>query len=171
MDFEFDEDQLSLQQAAATMLAKECPATYLRSVVEQGHDPSELWRTLCGLDWPGLAISEAHGGSGASSVELAIVLEQLGYVGDPTAFLATTTQFAPVVAACGTAEQRHRFLSRVATEGSTGSLALAGPDGRWDPRSSVVEAHRNGDRWTLSGAASFVIDGDRAAELAVLART
>ncbi|MGZ4703259.1 MAG: acyl-CoA dehydrogenase family protein [Acidimicrobiales bacterium] len=171
MDFEFDEDQLGLQVAAADVLAKECPPSYLRAVVEGDEDPAGLWRTLSGLDWPGLAIPVDDGGLGASAVELAIVLEQLGHVSDPTPFLATTTQFAPVVAACGDADQRRRFLGAVAGEASVGTMALAGPNGIWDVRSPAVAATRTGDGWQLSGTASFVIDGDRAAELAVLATT
>ncbi|HET6950734.1 MAG TPA: acyl-CoA dehydrogenase family protein [Acidimicrobiales bacterium] len=171
MDFEFDENQLGLQAAAAEVLAKECPPSYLRAVLGGDQDPADLWRTLAGLDWPALAIAAEHGGLGASAVELAIVVEQLGYVGDPTPFLATTTQFVPVVAACGDEGQRRRFLGAVASEACPGTLALAGADGRWDPRTPAVEATRAGDRWRLRGTAAFVIDGDRAAELAVLAAT
>ena len=171
MDFELDEDQLGLQEAAAAMLAKECPASYLRSVVDHDHDSVDLWRTLDGLDWPGLAIAVEHGGSGASAVELAVVVEQLGYVGDPTPFLATTTQFVPLVAACGDADQRSRFLGAVAAEGRAGTLALAGPNGRWDPDALPIEAQRSAGGWQLHGTASFVLDGDRVAELAVPARS
>jgi len=117
VDFEFDDDQLDLQAAAAEILAKECPASYLRSVVADGHDPTDLWSNLVALDWPGLAIPADSGGVGASAIELAIVLEQLGYVGDPTPFLATTSQFVPVIAQCSNAEQHRRFLGPVATEG------------------------------------------------------
>jgi alkylation response protein AidB-like acyl-CoA dehydrogenase len=161
VEFDFDEGQLELRSAAAEILAKECPSTFLRSVVDEGHDPSDLWRTLCSLDWPGLAIDEEHGGVGASAVELAVVLEQLGYVGDPTPFMATATQFVPVVAVCGDVAQRQRFLGAVATEGRSGTLA----------RSESIEAERDGDRWRLSGTASFVVDGDRVDEIAVAART
>jgi alkylation response protein AidB-like acyl-CoA dehydrogenase len=161
VEFDFDEDQLELRSAAAEVLTKECPATYLRSVVDEGHDPADLWRTLCALDWPGLAVPEDLGGVGASTVELGIVVEQLGYVGDPTPFLATTTQFAPVVAACGDGEQRRRFLGAVASEGRSGTVAL----------SRSIEAQRDGDRWRLNGQASFVIDGDRVDEIAVPATT
>ncbi|HEY7939190.1 MAG TPA: acyl-CoA dehydrogenase family protein [Acidimicrobiales bacterium] len=171
MDFAFDDDQLELQAAAADVLAKECPSSYLRSVVDDGHDVADLWATLASLDWPGLALAEADGGLGGTYADLAIVLEQLGYVGDPTPFLATTTQFAPLVAACGTAAQRHRFLAPVATGAQTGTMALAGADGRWDAASPPVRADRSASGWTLQGQAGLVIDGDRADEIAVAART
>ena len=171
MDFEFDEDQLGLQSAVADVLSKECPASYLRSVIDGGHDPADLWKRLCSLEWPGLALSPDAGGSGATAVELGIVLEQLGYVGDPTPFLATTTQFAPVVAAAGSPEQRSRFLSPVASGEGTGTLALSGPQGSWDVMAPPVVARAQGEGWCLSGTASYVLDGDRADEVVVLAYT
>lgn len=171
MDFEFDEEQLHLQVSVAEVLAKECPPSLLRSVIDGTNDATDLWQTLVGLDWPGLAIPEECGGSGASAVELAIVLEQLGYVGDPTPFLATTTQFVPVVAACGNDEQRREFLGAVASGACVGTFAVSGKRGRWNPRSPALEAVQIRDDWELHGNASFVVDGDRADELAVLANT
>jgi alkylation response protein AidB-like acyl-CoA dehydrogenase len=171
VDFELDEDQLHLQSSAADVLAKECPSSFLRGVMAGTADPDELWVTLTGLDWPGLAIPGPLGGVGLTAVELAIVAEQLGYVADPTPFLATTTQFVPVVRACGDVEQQQRFLGPVAAGTMVGTLALAGADGRWDAAAPAVGATRAGEGWELHGTASFVIDGDRADEIAVLAET
>jgi alkylation response protein AidB-like acyl-CoA dehydrogenase len=171
VDFEFDEDQLGLQAAAAEVLVKECPPSLVRSVTEGDDDARSLWKTLCSLDWPGLAIAEDHGGVGSTGVELAIVLEQLGYAADPTPFLATTTQFVPLVRTCGDGAQRERFLGAIARDGASATMALAGPDGRWDPAAPAVEARRSGSGWRLSGRAAFVLDGDRVDEVAVVART
>lgn len=170
MDFELDEDQAALQDAAAEVLTKECPASLLRTVIAGGAGDEELWQTLVSLEWPGIALPEDVGGSGATDVELAIVLEQLGHVADPTPFLATTTQFAPLVLASTDAEQRRRFLGSIAT-GGRGTLALADPSGRWDPKKPPIRAERDGDGWRLDGAASFVLDADRVEEIAVAAAT
>ncbi len=174
MDFELDEDQMALQGAAAEILHKECPPALLREVIDgRGGDDGadhELWQTLVGLDWPALAIDPGAGGSGATAVELGLVIEQLGYVCDPTPFLATTTQFAPVVEACIDADQRRRFLGPIAS-GATGTLALADASGRWDPANPPMSAERTTGGVRLSGPAHFVIDGDRADEIAVLAAT
>jgi alkylation response protein AidB-like acyl-CoA dehydrogenase len=171
MDFEFDDEQLELQSVVAGVLAKECPASYVRAAFEGRHDASELWATVCGLGWPALAIPADAGGVGASMLELGIVLERLGYVADPTAFLATTTQFVPLVDACGDPEQRRRFLGAVAREGGTGTLALARHDGRWDVSNPAITATQGGSAWELRGRAAFVLDADRVDELALLAST
>jgi alkylation response protein AidB-like acyl-CoA dehydrogenase len=170
MDFEFDDEQLHLQTASAEVLAAECPPTRLRAVLAGSDDAAALWTTLCGLDWPGLTVPPEHGGSGASAVELAIVLEQLGYVADPTPFLATVTQLLPVVAQAVDADQRHRFLSGIA-EGRTGTFAFADERGTWDPTTPTVSAVPHDDGWRLTGTAHWVLDGDRADEIAVLVST
>src|ERR1700727_1521654 len=74
MEFEFDEDQRLLQQSVRETLAK-----------IQGQREDQLWTTYLELDW-----------LEAPPVELAIVLEELGYIADPTPFLPTATWFAPL---------------------------------------------------------------------------
>ena len=106
MEFEFDEDQRLLQQAVRETLAK------TRALPEE-----ELWKTYTGLGW-----------LEAPPVELAIVLDELGYVADPTPFLATATWFMP--------------------------LAGRPPEGS--------------GTGVFDGAGRFVLDADRADEVALL---
>ena len=54
---------------------KECPPALVRAVVEGRGDGAELWQTLAGLEWPGLTVPAELGGSGATFVELALLLE------------------------------------------------------------------------------------------------
>jgi hypothetical protein len=74
VEFEFDEDQQLLQRMVRETVAKS------RSLPEE-----QLWSTYLDLGW-----------LEAPPVELAIVLEELGYAADPTPFLATATWFAPL---------------------------------------------------------------------------
>ncbi|HMD92479.1 MAG TPA: acyl-CoA dehydrogenase family protein [Trebonia sp.] len=106
MEFEFDEDQRLLQQSVRETLAK------TRALPEE-----ELWATYTELGW-----------LEAPPVELAIVLDELGYVADPTPFLATATWFAPLA----------------------GRLPAGSGAGVFD------------------GAGRFVLDADRADEVALL---
>ena len=106
MEFEFDEDQRLLQQAVRETLAK------TRALPEE-----ELWKTYTELGW-----------MEAPPVELAIVLDELGYVADPTSFLASATWFAPLA----------------------GRLPEGAGTGVFD------------------GAGRFVLDADRADEVALL---
>jgi alkylation response protein AidB-like acyl-CoA dehydrogenase len=134
---EFDADQRLWQETVRDAVAKQCPATLVRSIAEDGVDPSPLWRSYVDAGWTELTDPE-------HAVELAIVLEELGRATDPTPFLATLTQFAPL--------SGDRFEAQ-----QSGTAVYGG-----------VTAHRDADGWVLHGTAHHVLDGDRAERLAVV---
>ena len=78
MDFELDDDQRELQRTVREVLDNECPPAYVRRIVDEGHDPADLWSTLTDLDWPALTLDPEVGGLGMTWVEQAVVLEELG---------------------------------------------------------------------------------------------
>lgn len=137
MLLEFDADQRLWQETVRDVVAKQCPPSLVRGVAEDGVDSDPLWRVYLDLGWTELS-------DPVSAVELAIVFEELGHATDPTPFLATMSQFAP----------------------------LAGD--RFDPHQSGtavysgVTARRDADGWVLDGTARHVLDGDRADRLAVV---
>ena len=163
MDFELDDDQLELQRVVREVVDRECPPALVRAVLA-GDDAAGLWKTFVQLDWPSLTVPADDGGMGASPVELVITLEELGRVADPTPFLATTSQYVPLVRACAPPGVRGELLGAVCA-GGTGAASFAG-DG-----DDAVRARRDGDGWVLAGTARVVIDGDRAEMLAVVAAT
>ncbi|MCW2517862.1 MAG: acyl-CoA dehydrogenase, partial [Mycobacterium sp.] len=141
MLLELDADQRLWQETVRDAVGKQCPATLVRNVAEDGAedgaDPLPLWNTYVEAGWTELVDPE-------NAVELAIVLEELGRATDPTPFLATMSQFAPLVG------------------------------DRFDPQKSGtalhdgVSAHRDADGWILGGTSRHVLDGDRAERLAVV---
>ena len=154
MDLEFTDDQLGLRDAARSVLADACPPSLVRAVFEGTGTADDLWVTLRGLDWPALGIATEHGGLGEGFLEVGIVVEELGRVVAPGPFLATVTQFAAAVAACGSSFR----LADVALGQCTGSLAIA-EDGRWDPALIRCAAVADGDGWRLTGTKTHVVDG------------
>jgi alkylation response protein AidB-like acyl-CoA dehydrogenase len=137
MLLEFDADQRLWQETVRDAVAKQCPPSLVRSIAENGVDPSPLWKTYIDAGWTELTDPE-------NTVELAIVLEELGRGTDPTPFLATLTQFAPLAA--------DRF-----DPAQVGTAIYGG-----------VTAHRDADGWVLNGTAHHVLDGDRAEKFAVV---
>ncbi|GAC1395562.1 MAG: acyl-CoA dehydrogenase family protein [Mycobacterium sp.] len=137
MLLEFDADQRLWQETVRDAVAKQCPPTLVRGVAEDDIDPSPLWQTYVDAGWTELTDPE-------NAVELAIVLEELGRATDPTPFLATLTQFAPLAG--------DRFDPR-----RTGAAIYGG-----------VTARRDAEGWVLDGTARHVLDGDRAERLAVV---
>ena len=124
MELEFTADQEDLRASVRSVLVGECPIGLVREVVEKGTGADGLWARMVELDWPGLTIAEEYGGLGLGFIELAVVLEEMGRVLAPGPFFATVTQFAPVVRACGSAEQQDRWLGAVARGELTGSVVV-----------------------------------------------
>ena len=170
MNFELTDEQMELQQAARAVLERECPPAYVRRVVEQSDGAGELWSTLRGLDWPALALPTDLGGLGSTWIEQAIVLEELGRAVAPSPFLATVTQFAPLVLEAGSPEQQKRWVGGVAAGEITGTMALDEGHGRWAVDDVAATAVADGDGYLLSGQKRFVLDGATADEIVVAAR-
>ncbi len=137
MLLEFDADQRLWQETVRDAVSKQCPPSLIRDIAENGVDPTPLWNSYLDAGWTELTDTE-------NAVELAIVLEELGRSTDPTPFLATLTQYAPLVA--------DRF----------------DPTGAGAAVYSGVTAIRDAEGWLLSGTDRFVLDGDRADRLAVV---
>ena len=170
MDLEFTSDQEELRDSVRSFLQKECPTDLVRSVVETGEPAKELWASMVALDWPALAIAEEYGGVGLSFIETAVVAEELGRVIAPGPLLATMSQFVPLVREIGTADQRHAFLSKVASGDLTGCIALADHPRRWGLDDVTMQAERSGEVWVLTGTKYGVMADETTDELVVIAR-
>jgi len=170
VELEFTEEQQALRASVRAFLARECPMALVRAAVERGSPADTLWHHMVELGWPGLTVAHEQGGVGLGFVELGVVVEELGRVIAPGPFLATATQFVPVVRHAGTPEQQARFLGDVATGRSTGTLAVSGATGSAAAADLGVVARRIGGSWRLEGTEHHVLDGDTADELAVGAR-
>jgi len=168
---EFTAEQDELRDGVRAMLARECPISLVREVVEKGTAPDALWSQMVELGWPALTVPERAGGLGMGTVELAVVVEELGRVIAPGPFVPTVTQFAPVVAEAGSREQQERFLGGIATGELTGTLALVEESGSADTGHVTATATPENDSFVLEGSKETVIEASTADEIAVIART
>ena len=109
MYFDLTEDQKEIKRVAHELLADRSPMSRVREAAESDAYEPELWREIVGLGWPGIAVAEEHGGQDLGAVELAVLAEELGYACAATPFLSTAVA-ASVIQACGSDEQRGRWL-------------------------------------------------------------
>ena len=109
MDFDLTEDQKEIKGVARELLAARSPMAKVREAALAGRYDEALWREIVQLGWPGIAVPEQHGGQGLGAVELAVLLEELGYACAATPLLSSAVA-AAVIAAAGSDEQRARWL-------------------------------------------------------------
>jgi alkylation response protein AidB-like acyl-CoA dehydrogenase len=165
----FTEDQEELRSAIRSVLAKECPASLPRSIVEATGDADGLWAKMVELDWPALTVPEADGGIGYGFVELAVLVEELGRVIAPGPLFTTVTQFLPFVRESWTPEQRAALLGPVASGEVTGTVAIAERPSGWALDGIRATLRAEGEGWVLDGTKHHVLSPDTD-QVAVVAR-
>jgi alkylation response protein AidB-like acyl-CoA dehydrogenase len=156
------DEQRGLRDAVRTLLAKRSDSAAVRRAVTEpaGHDAT-LWKVLCEqIGVAALAVPECFGGVGAGRREVQLVMEELGRTVTPSPMLGSVLATALLVA-LGDNDACARLLPRIAN-GTVAAVAWAGPDGRWADGVSAA-----GER--LSGEAHYVLDGDTAELLLVVA--
>ena len=121
MDFGLSDDQRDIQRTARDLLAERARPERVRECAEQGRLDDDLWRELCELGWPGIAVSETYGGQGLGLVELSVLCEELGRTVAPVPLLPTVLA-ACVIEQAGSAEQRERWLPGLASGELVGAL-------------------------------------------------
>jgi alkylation response protein AidB-like acyl-CoA dehydrogenase len=109
MDFDLTEDQREIKTVAHELLTSRSPMAKVREAAEAAEYDPALWREIVELGWPGIAVAEQYGGQGLGAVELAALMEELGYACAATPFLGSAVA-AAVIQATGSDEQRERWL-------------------------------------------------------------
>jgi alkylation response protein AidB-like acyl-CoA dehydrogenase len=171
MDFGFSEEQEMLRKSARDFLAKECPMTYVRQMMEDDRGfRDEPWRKMAELGWMGLILPETHGGSGLDFVDMVVVLEEMGRVVLPGPFFSTVILGGVALLEGGSAAQKEKLLPRVAAGEARITLAQLEPNARWDADGIQLEAKSAKGGYRLTGTKLFVPDAHTADLLIVAGR-
>jgi alkylation response protein AidB-like acyl-CoA dehydrogenase len=157
MNFDFTDDQQAIKRTAGEFLSARFKPEHVRELAESKTYDDEAWKEMCELGWAGIFIGEEHGGQELGTVELIILMEELGHALAPVPFLSTAAaglalQFA------GSDEQKARWLPGLA------SGELRGTVGHWrDGEARLVPDADSADLIVLAGSGQgFVVEGDGA---------
>jgi len=123
MNFDFTDDQQAIKSTAHEFLAARFKPEKVRELAESGEYDSALWQEMAELGWPGIFVSEDHGGQGLGVVELVILMEELGYVAAPSPFLSNAAA-GLMVEFAGSDEQKSSLLPRLASGESLGTVGV-----------------------------------------------
>lgn len=164
------EERAALRDSVHRLLQDQSSEVAVRSVMETdaGYDP-KLWQSLAEMGVVGLIIDEAHGGSGVGPMELEAVMEEAG------AALLCSPLLASVVAArllqkLGDEAAGDRLLPAIASGETIATAVLTGDAGTWTEGGVAVSASANDGAWQLQGRGSYVLHGQNADVLIVIAR-
>ena len=167
MDFTFSAEQDALRSVARSFLSAEAPGTYVRAMLDDDRGVTDdFWAKTSALGWPGLLISEAHGGSGLGLLDAVVLCEEMGTLPLPGPWFSSSL--------CATV-----FALRLGDDGVLDDLAAGRlratvaieESGARDPLDGIsCTARRRGDDWLLTGTKPLVLDGHTADIAYVVAR-
>ena len=124
MEFDFNDTQREIKATAHDFLASRFRPEKVRELAEsESPYDDQLWEQICELGWPGIAVAEQYGGLGLGTVELVILLEELGYACAPAPLISNAIAGLAIETA-GSDEQRQRWLPGIASGKARGAAEL-----------------------------------------------
>jgi alkylation response protein AidB-like acyl-CoA dehydrogenase len=164
-----------LRRVVRDFLREKSPGPAVRRLMEAGERrDEEVWALLAGqLGLTGIAVPERFGGAGYGPAELGIVLEEMGGALLVAPYFATVALAGQALAASGDEDAMARWLPGIADGSLTATLAVGEESGSWElPEVAATArpiARPAGGGWAVTGDKLFVIDGDTADLLLVVA--
>ncbi len=123
MNFDFTDDQQAIKRTANEFLGARFKPERVRELAEAKSYDDDAWKEMCELGWAGIFIGEEHGGQELGTVELIILMEELGYALAPVPFFSNSAAGLAIQYA-GSDEQRARWLPGLASGELTGTVGL-----------------------------------------------
>ena len=157
MDFAFTSEQESLRDHVRELLDEVCPPQYAERCDNEGRPPREAYEALARHGWLGIIVPPEYGGTGGSTIDLAIFLEEVGKHFEELGMwvFRTLTYGGYAVGAHGTAEQKAQLLPRVARGELSFCFGLTEPEAGSDAASITTRAVRSGDHFVVNGQKVF----------------
>jgi alkylation response protein AidB-like acyl-CoA dehydrogenase len=166
------DEQRALRGAVADVLARHSSEAQVRTlmVTDTGFDPT-VWRELAAMGLTGLLIDAEYGGAGAGPVEMGIAMEEMGRALLVSPFLSTAVLVPSLLAETGDVAECAAVLPRIAAGDLIATVAFAEDGSARVPATIATAAGAIGDAWHVTGYKHFVLDGQSANLLYVLAGT
>jgi alkylation response protein AidB-like acyl-CoA dehydrogenase len=172
MDFQLTEEQALLRKTVRDFAEAEI-GPHSREWDEKQAFPRELFGRLGELGLAGVCWPEEYGGSGLSTLDWTLVMEELARVdaGVALSLAAHHGLCSAHIHLAGSEEQKRRFLPPLARGEKVGCWGLTEPGSGSDAGGMRTTAVRDGKAWVLNGSKTFITNGGIADTAVVMAVT
>ncbi|HEV7501448.1 MAG TPA: acyl-CoA dehydrogenase [Vicinamibacteria bacterium] len=175
MDFTLNEEQQLLKKTVREFAEAEI-GPHAREWDEKQEFPREVFTKLGELGLMGVVWPAEYGGSGMSTVDYAIVMEELARVdaGVALSVAAHNSLCSGHIFLAGSEEQKKKYLAPLARGEKVGCWGLTENSAGSDAGGTKTTAVRDGAHWVLNGSKTFITNGrvaDTAVVMAVTDRT
>lgn len=173
MNFELSSDQINIRNHLNDLLKDICTPEYVRRCDEQETPPREVFNALAKNGWLGLIGPEEYGGSGGSPLDLAVMLEVLGYHFEELGLwvFRNLTYGCYAVMKHGTQAQKDLIVPKVIKGEVSVCFGLTEPDSGSDASALKTRAIKDGDNYIINGRKNYTSGMDISDYCILVART
>jgi len=168
LDFRLSEEQELLKKTVRDFAEAEI-GPHAREWDDKQEFPREVFTQLGQLGLMGVVWPAEYGGSGMSTVDYAIVMEELSRVdaGVALSVAAHNSLCSGHIFLAGSEEQKKKYLTPLARGEKVGCWGLTENSAGSDAGGTKTTAVRDGASWVLNGSKTFITNG-RIADTAVV---
>jgi len=168
-----DRESFNILLDTVSRLVREKLIPREEEVTELDEIPADIVADMRTMGLFGLTIPEEYGGLGLTSEEEVLTSMTLCYASPVfRSRIGTNTGIgAQGIVIDGTAEQKQKYLPRLASGEITGSFALTEPESGSDAGSLKTTARRDGDHYVVNGTKRYITNAPEAGVFTLMART
>ena len=168
MDFSLSEEQELLKKTVREFAESEI-LPHSREWDEKQEFPREVFTKLGEMGLMGVVWPAEYGGAGMSTLDYAIVMEELSRVdaGVALSLAAHNSLCSGHIFLAGSEEQKRKYLTPLAKGQKVGCWGLTENSAGSDAGGTKTTAARDGGSWVLNGSKTFITNG-RVADTAVV---
>ena len=173
MDFEFSEQQLSIQEAVSR-ICRNFGDDYWLARDTDGEFPEEFVRAITEGGWLGIAMPEEFGGSGLGVSEALILAHTIARsgAGMSGASAVHLNLFGPnPIVVFGTHEQKSRFLPPLIQGLDRACFGVTEPNSGLNTSRLETRAELDGDNYVINGQKLWTTTAQTATKILLIART
>ena len=172
MNFQLNEEQLAVQQAARDFAQSEL----LPGVIERDtHQkfPTDQVKKMGELGFMGMMVDPKYNGGGMDTISYTLAMEEISKV-DASASVCMSVNNSLVcwgLENFGNDGQKEKYLKKLATGEKIGAFCLSEPEAGSDATSQRTTAEDKGDHYLLNGTKNWITNGNTASIYVVIAQT
>jgi alkylation response protein AidB-like acyl-CoA dehydrogenase len=172
MDLQLSEEHRMIRDAARDFAQNEI-AKVAAHFDETGEFPHETIKKMGGLGFMGIEVPEEYGGAGMDTIAYVLAMEEINKVdaAHGTIMSVNNSLFCYGILRFGTEEQKHKYVTPVASGQKTGAYSLTEPMSGSDAATMKSRAVREGDYYLINGTKSWVTSGPAAKYIVLFTMT
>lgn len=172
MDFSISEEHLLIKGAAKSFATQDLrPGVIERD--EKAQFPFEEVKQMGQLGFMGMMVSSTYGGADLGTLAYVLALEEIAKIDASAAVImsANNSLVCYGLHEFGTNDQKHKYLTPLASGQKLGAFALSEPEAGSDASSQHTSAVDKGDHYLLNGTKNWITNGGNADFYIVIAQT